>query len=179
MSRAWIQTFSNIKFDILNPKPEMVRIEDIAHALSLLCRFTGHTKFFYSVGQHSYLGSFLVPPKDGLWFLLHDASEAFLGDVSSPLKHLTPAGKAYLSLELRTMEVIIKRFGLSSVEPNSIRKIDRQMLYAEKALLMKKCNWDRLWWGQPKKAPIVIKEMSPREVEFEFLDRYYQLKEDL
>jgi len=86
-TNATIGLFSGGTFDILNPRAEDVRIEDIAHALSQQCRFTGHTKTFYSVAQHSVLASTLVAAPDELWALLHDASEAYMGDMNRPLKH--------------------------------------------------------------------------------------------
>ncbi|MFN9113590.1 MAG: phosphohydrolase, partial [Bacteroidota bacterium] len=70
----WIQTFSGIAFWPLDPKPEHVRIADIAHALSMKCRYNGHTRKFYSVAEHSVLVSRHVPEEDALWALLHDAS---------------------------------------------------------------------------------------------------------
>lgn len=168
---AWIQTFSNIKFNLADPREDQICIEDIAHALSLLARFTGHSRSLYTVGQHSLLGSFLVPPKDALWFLLHDASEAYLGDVSSPLKHSTAMEAAYMPMEAKVMLAICKRFGLQEKQPISVHEIDAQMLWAEKEQLMKSCSWG----FSGTAAPIVITEMTPREVEAKFLDRFYGL----
>src|ERR1700683_336889 len=84
---AWIVTFSGRRFYVLDPRPSDVRIEDIAHSLSLQCRFNGHVKNFYSVAQHSVLVSERCDPADALYGLLHDASEAYIGDMSAPLKH--------------------------------------------------------------------------------------------
>ena len=91
---AWIITYSGKKFYHLAPSAEMVDIVDIAHALSLTCRWTGHTRYHYSVAQHSWYFSYLVPKEFALSALLHDASEAYLGDMNRPLKHFTPAGPA-------------------------------------------------------------------------------------
>ena len=74
-TNATIGTYTGGTFDILNPRVEDVRIEDIAHALSQQCRFTGHTRLFYSVAQHSFLASYLCDSVDALWGLLHDATE--------------------------------------------------------------------------------------------------------
>lgn len=87
----WIQTFTGRAFDLSNPLPEMVDAEDIAHALSMLCRYTGHCAWFYSVAQHSILVSEIVAataPELGLAALLHDADEAYTNDWSSPMKAL-------------------------------------------------------------------------------------------
>lgn len=174
ISKAWIQTYTGRRFDILDPKPEQFVIEDIAHALSMLCRFTGHCKHFYSVGQHSYLGSFLVPKQDALWFLLHDASEGFVGDMNRPMKHFTPAGQAYQEVEEKIMRTICAKFDLAWPQPESVHEVDNEMLFAEKDQIMVPIQWDN--WGDQKSAQVRIHEMSPREVEVLFLNRFYQLK---
>lgn len=87
--RHEIVTYTGRIFDLLNPKPEMVCIEDIAHSLAYQCRYTGHTRFFYSVAQHCVLmaeNSDL--PGDPLQKLLHDAGEAYIGDIARPWKNL-------------------------------------------------------------------------------------------
>lgn len=82
----YIQTASHRKFWPLDPRPEDVDINDIAHALSNLCRFTGHSSEFYSVSQHSVIASQLVPRASALAALLHDSAEAYMGDIARPWK---------------------------------------------------------------------------------------------
>lgn len=177
MSQAWIETFTGVPFDILEPKPEMIKIEDIAHALSMLCRFTGHTKFLYTVGQHSLVGSYLVPPDFALDFLLHDATEAYIGDMNRPLKHYTEAGDAYRKVEANLSVAIARKFGISEVEPECVRKADDAMLYAEKQQLMTGLSWTGTVWSDfSRAAHVVIREVSPKQIEQFFLDRFYQLK---
>ncbi len=181
MTNACIETYSEKWFDILDPKPEQIDIESIAHALSMICRFTGHVKHFYSVAQHSLTGSFLVPKENALEFLLHDASEAFIGDMSRPLKHCTNAGEAYREVEARVSAVIRQKFGLPSVQSEVIHKIDNQMLYAEKEQLMGGLHWTedsvRACECEDKQpANVIIHEMTPREVEQKFLERFNNLK---
>lgn len=83
---TWILTRSGRKFDLARPTADMVDPADIAHSLSMQCRFNGHTSRYYSVAQHSYLVADLVPAEDQLAGLLHDATEAYVGDLVRPLK---------------------------------------------------------------------------------------------
>ena len=106
-----IQTYTGRKFFPVAPRAEDIEILDVAHALSMLCRYTGHTKQFYSVAQHSVLVSRIVPPQDAAWGLLHDASEAYLCDVARPIK-------PYRLLEQRLMVQVAGRFDLTYAEPD-------------------------------------------------------------
>ncbi|SRR6266576_2450794 len=177
MSKAWIETFTGLKFDILNPKLNQITIEDIAHSTSMICRFGGHTKYFYPVAQHLYLGSFLVPEEDALWFLLHDASEAYIGDMTSPLKHLTKAGEAYRPIEKNIMRVVCQKFNLPEQQPASVHAADIAMLHAEKLQIMGKVPWHAELWGRIiKPADVKIKPMSPKKAERLFLMRFAELQ---
>lgn len=100
-----IVTYSGRVFDLADPKPEMVSIIDIAYALSNICRYAGHTKYFYSVAEHSV--RMAVCKEFGgaaMDRLLHDAAEAYIGDVTSPMKKLIPEFK---EIERRIMDAII------------------------------------------------------------------------
>src|SRR6266436_6699443 len=170
MSKANIETYTGIRFDILEPTTEMVSIVDIGHALSQGNRFTGHCKFPYPVAQHSRLGSYLVPPEHALWFLLHDASEAYLGDMNRPLKHFTLAGAEYRKVEKVVQDVICDRFGLSREEPSVVKQIDNQMLYAEKQQLMATPRFYEEWSEDKKAAKVKIVETSFTENKLLFLE---------
>ncbi len=138
----YIITHSGIEFDLSNPSPELVKIEDIAHALSQLCRFTGHTSCFYSVAAHSIQVSNLVPPEHALEALLHDAAEAYVGDVSSPLKAMLPE---YRMIEFKVDQAIRQRFGLPAKLTPCIKQADLRRLATEKWHLMPECGpWDIL-----------------------------------
>ena len=128
-----ILTQSGRSINLLQPDPALICIEDIAHGLSHLCRFTGHTRSFYSVAQHSLHVSYAVPAKYAFEALLHDATEAYLGDVSSPLKALLPE---YRLLEHSMDRAIRKRFGLPAMQSLHVKHADLRMLATERRDLM-------------------------------------------
>lgn len=117
--------------DLMNPQPKDVHIEDIAHSLSLICRFGGHTKCFYSVAQHSVLVAQMIDPEYKLIGLLHDASEAYIGDIVSPLKALL---NQYIDVEDRFNLAIGQRFGMSDAllnMPPEVKHADMRALRTE------------------------------------------------
>lgn len=175
VSKAWIITYSGLKFYHLNPQPEMIAIEDIAHSLSLTARWTGHTKHHYSVAQHSVYASLIVKPEFALEALLHDGSEAYLGDMNRPLKHFTAAGPAYLAIEEKVEEVIFKKFGVRYPMPPEVKEADTQMLYSEKEQLMPTHEWATKWSGGKQVADIQIERWTPRHAEKVFLKRFAEL----
>ena len=175
MSQATIVTASGLYFDILEPTPDMVCIEDIAHSSSQCNRFTGHCRFPYPVSQHSRLGSYLVPMKYAMRFLLHDASETYIGDVNRPLKHFTKAGEEYRKVEAPLQSMIYNKFGLAAEDPEIIHEIDNQMLYAEKAQIMPTTEWKNSWSKDKVAADVKIVETSFRVNKALFLDRFYDI----
>lgn len=178
VERAWIQTFSGGQFHILDPQQSEILITDIGHALGMLCRFTGHVRRFYSVAEHCVLGSHLVPKEDALWFLLHDASEAYITDINRPLKHYTAIGSVYEPIESEVMSAIAKKFNLNPVEPTAVKQVDNAMLFAEKDQLLVPLEWDAKW-GNIKPAKIKVRCWPPEVAETEFLHRYYELSAQL
>lgn len=134
MSTAHIRTFTGKTFFPLNPKSDDIDIVDIAHSLSNMCRFVGHCTEFYSVAQHSVLVSYQVPVEHALWGLLHDASEAYISDVATPIKRM-PEMKAYCEAEDKLMLAVCKAFGLDFVEPDSVAIADKRMLATEQRCL--------------------------------------------
>lgn len=138
-----ITTVSGKFFDILKPEEYEFDIEEIATALSNLCRYTGHVNRFYSVAEHSVLVSRIVPNNLRLAALLHDASEAYLGDVSSPLKKLLPEYKA---IERNVQAAIAKRFGLGDdLERPEVHEADKRMYWQERQSIADNGIRDRLW----------------------------------
>lgn len=160
-SAAFIQTRSGILFRPLEPDGADVRIEDIAHALSNQCRWSGHTLVHYSVAEHSVRVSELAEAwrgskREQLWALLHDASEAYLVDLPTPLKNDPTIGDAYRDAEKRLMRVICERFGLDPIEPWIVRDADAVLLATEARDLMQPHAhyWEKLTLP-PLPEPIV------------------------
>lgn len=181
IDKAWILTYTGKQFYHLRPTAEMVCIEDIAHALSNIGRWTGHTKYFYSVAQHSWYCSHIVPPKFALEALMHDASEAYLGDMNRPLKHCTAAGPAYREIEAEVEKVIFEKFGLSYPLSPQVKVADNLMLYTERAQLMNTANvsYEFEKWGVPEtQANIRIERWTPKRAERMFLRRFNELNRE-
>jgi 5'-deoxynucleotidase YfbR-like HD superfamily hydrolase len=130
--KSTIITFTGRMVDLTEPKYEDIDIVDIAHALGNLNRFTGHTRRPYSVAEHCCMVSNFASPEHKLEALMHDASEAYLGDVSSPLKSLLPE---YKRLEEKWTSVIAARFSLKA-EPPKVKILDACARYAELRVLM-------------------------------------------
>lgn len=128
-----IRTFTGVYVNILSPTAEMIRIEDIAHALSMQPRFGGHLPVFYSVAQHSIAVSGIVGRDDKLAALLHDASEAYLMDIPSPIKkHLSN----YHEIEERFMKLISAKFGFEYPLNDAVKAADKELLELEWSQLM-------------------------------------------
>jgi hypothetical protein len=124
----WMQTFTGRQFWPLDPRPDEVFIQDIAHALAHQCRYAGHCRRFYSVAEHSVLLARNVHPKHRLWALLHDASEAYLVDLPRPVKRHLPA---YVDAERVVMDAICRRFGLTPDIPEAVHEADVRILRDE------------------------------------------------
>lgn len=171
-------------FDLLNPVVYPSDIDAIAHALAHTCRFAGHTREFYSVAQHSVLVASLMPPGLELIGLLHDAAEAFVGDVSTPLKALLPD---YKEIERRVQYAVYKAFNLTGdsyvgtvcqlmIEENTLRKADLIALATEKRDLMPESAdvWPCLEGVEPSYT--TLKPWSSTEkAKMVFLDTYRTL----
>lgn len=178
-SSDWIQTFCGKRFYPFDPRPEEVFIRDIAHALSLINRFTGHTREGMSVAQHCVHVSQVCDPRDAKWGLLHDASEAYMQDLSRPIKH-RPEMKFYRDAEQRVLEVIAERFGLKMPIPLSVHQADRRMLLTERRDLMRHLEWTSKQcedWDLGSNGPFTWKvtAWAPKHAEAMFLDTFQRL----
>jgi hypothetical protein len=153
-ARAWIPTASGRRFFPLEPRAEDITLGDIAHALATQCRFTGHTPAPYSIAEHSVRVSHLVPRRDALWGLLHDASEAYLCDIAGPLKKL-PEFAAYREIEEHLEHVIFAKFGLHGPRPATIKAADILLCATEVRDLM---------WANPRDWGYTVEPLAERIV---------------
>jgi uncharacterized protein len=167
----WMLTYTGISYWPLDPRPEEVEIRDIAHALSNLCRYTGHVRKFYSVAEHSVLVSHMVAPEHALQGLLHDAAEAYCNDLARPLKVCLPEYKA---VEQLNFTAIMLRFALPVVEHPTIKAADTDILINEYQALMEKPTlpWS---WGGTFRDKMPIRGWLPKKAEEMFLKRFYKL----
>lgn len=170
----WIETFTGKKFYPFDPRPEDVCIKDIAHALSMLCRFGGHCKQFYSVAQHSVILSRNVSPESRLRGLLDDASEAYIVDVPRPIKK-DPSFAVYRQVESTIMKAICNKFGLPPDAPEEVSIADKRMLTTEHHQFM--CNGSG--WASDYYPPFDVQLIpwSPEVAELTFLNLFYLLSE--
>ena len=144
---SWIETASGKRFSFLEPDPDSIDIHDIAYALSNLCRYTGHCRSFYSVAEHSVYVASLLPSDLRLSGLLHDAAEAYLGDVNSPLKRLLPDFK---KIEHGVEEAIAKKFNLPYPFAAGVKHADLQQLRTEAHHLLPSKGEEWESWGTEK-----------------------------
>ncbi|MFA5387831.1 MAG: phosphohydrolase [Candidatus Paceibacterota bacterium] len=167
----WMQTYTGHRFYPLDPRAKEVHPQDIAHALSLICRFGGHVERFYSVAEHCVKMSQAVPPEDALAALLHDATEAYVGDMVRPLKHQMPA---YRAVEDNVAWAIAERFGISPVMPASVKEADNRILVNERATFMRQTK--EVWLtDELEPLPIVLFGWSPASAERCYLERLREL----
>lgn len=173
-----IQTFTGKVFDVEAPSQDDIVIEDIAHALAMTCRFNGHCRRFYSVAEHSVHVSRQVPPTFSLWGLLHDAAEAYVSDVSSPVKKLVPQ---FRNLEEIILRAVLDKFQLYPALPTHVVTADQRMLASEVRDLMPTVYFPwQSWLTRPYPADeVALGCWAPEVAERMFLDRYDEIMADL
>lgn len=176
---SWIQTYTRKRFEIDRPAAEMICIEDIAHGLANVCRFSGQCDRFYSVAQHSWIVSKCCNPWDALWGLLHDAAEAYIGDLTRPLKELLPE---YSQIERRIEMVIATRFNLIGRDPNEfcrmrerVKRWDDVVLATEARDLHRQPQVEGWCRRLPDPMLSPITPLNPQAAENLFLRRFRQL----
>lgn len=174
ISGDWMQTFTGRAFYPLAPDAADIDPADIAHALSLLCRYGGHVRTFYGVAEHCVLMSYAVRQENALWALLHDATEAYMGDMIRPLKVVMPD---YREAEARLMSAICTRFGLDPVCPAEVKAADTRILHDERAALM---STPPQPWAAIESVPplgVHVEGWDPATAERMYLNRLCELTE--
>lgn len=179
----WISLLSGGRFNYNRPEESDVTIEDIASALSNVCRFSGHLPRFYSVAQHLVNTSRIVKPDIALTALMHDTAEAFTNDLPTPLKWALPIFK---ELEIKIEEAMSRKFGFEFPYPEEIKRADTTMLLLEKRYVKEDTSeWPlyeeaekEMLKNKRKLAKLVdLRSWQPRRAKREFLERYYELLE--
>ncbi len=174
---SYITTFSGRHVDPLDLQPEDVSLEDIAHHLAMQCRWSGATKHHYSVAQHAYYCSFLVPEDQAYDALHHDDAETYLQDMAKPLKNHETLGQAYRGAEKRIEKVIGPTLGVRFPVSPEVKEVDLLMLCAEADQLVRgRKHWTTYYRDLPA-ADTHIARWSPRKAEERFLERHFNLKE--
>lgn len=207
----WFQSFTGRRIVIDEPDPEVIDVIDIAHALSMTCRYGGHCKNFYSVAEHSELVTDIgkrdapgshTDPVGQLFLLLHDAAEAYLGDVITPVKRAirreiteTSADGVrianrpriiapYDDLEKRWSRAIQVRFGLPMPSKAILDLIDRSdELALCHEILQLFSDLRPEWWAKERREKprfetvIGLRCWSPAQAEMSFLRRFHLLME--
>ncbi|MFA7219323.1 MAG: hypothetical protein WC119_02330 [Synergistaceae bacterium] len=172
----FMQTYTGLKFYPTRPSVDAINLMDIAHSLSMQCRFNGHCLYFYSVAEHSVrVSRILRKKKDRLWGLLHDASEAYASDVVRPVKVLMPS---YNGIEESIQKVIAERFDLPWPIPEVVKHADDVLLMTERRdlLLPTQDPWT-ISDTDPLSESIV--PMTSIEAELAFLQRFNALMTSL
>jgi hypothetical protein len=178
-------TYTGKVVSAINFTEDMIDIKDIAHSLSLQCRFNGHVREFYSVADHSLFVSNIVEvdykySSDRSQYmtvyaaLLHDASEAYLPDIPRPTKYSI---KGLKEIENKIQGVIVKHFNIVGPEWSNIHEADELALSTEADQLM--ITQGKGWSGLPIPLNYKFRLMFPKEAEAQFLSRFYWLKEKL
>ena len=168
-----VRTFTGKNVDLVNPDPGQICIEDIAHHLAKLDRYNGAGHWPYSVGQHSLLVAEALPGEYKLQGLLHDATEAYLGDVVSPLKALLPE---YRKIEQNVMSAICKSFDITFPRPKIIKRADQSVMAAEMEQVVKWPDLAKRPELPPPPKNMVIQQMGWKEVKGIFLERFQELQ---
>jgi len=166
----WMQTATGRQFWPLDPRPHEVFIEDIAHALSMICRFGGHCRRFYSVAEHSVLISRAAAAEHKRWALLHDAPEGYIGDKIRPLKpHLI----GYREAEQKIMRAIAVRFDLHLDQPAGVKALDLALLMDERDQAMSEPP--QAWDVDVAPLGVDLQFWSPSRAKREFLSDFKKL----
>lgn len=172
-TNSTIQTFTGEMFDVFNPRMEQINLKDISHALSMLCRYGGHSREFYSVAEHCVLmaGHFEDVGDRTLAraALLHDTTEAYMGDVVRPLKSQLPL---YRTVEDRLQALIFTKYGVYDQIPREVKIADLRITTDEREMLM----LPRPWSIDPvEPLGVELQCWTHDQAEQAWLDSYWRL----
>jgi hypothetical protein len=173
----WMQTFTGRQFFPLDPRADEIDIRDIAHGLAMVCRYNGHCLRFYSVAEHSVLISRRVPAASARLALMHDAGEAYIGDMIRPLKH-DPSMAGFRRAEDVLADAIVDRFGIECPDAAQadVSAADTRILIDERDQIMH--NPPPAKWGSIEGLEalgVTIEGWTPDEAERMFLVRFCEL----
>lgn len=173
----YIITYTGKRVKLFDPDPDDVCIEDLAHHLSNICRFTGASRWHYSVAQHSYYVALLSKNKKKGW--AHDSPEAFLNDMSAPLKHSLSMAE-YRELEDLHYNAICERLGIDNEPDPSVKIADGRVFFAEVRTLMSRPEEFGFFYPEAREYKHVsefVAKWHPEQAEYHFLDMYRWLWE--
>lgn len=184
--RRSICTYTGVEFFPFEPKADAIHLRDMAHALALKTRFTGHTLLFYSVAQHCVLVSWWLESQYGSrelaqWGLVHDAYEAYMPDIASPVKgsvflhHPDGTQESFKEAENRFMQVLAKKLGLSWPQPPEVKVADAVVFIAEKHALMPDVPWWAIVPAPSASAPEILPwpwEVAEKRWQSRFLELF-------
>jgi hypothetical protein len=171
-----IELLDGSMFSYDDPDVSNITIEMLADVLSRICRFSGHTKHFYSVAQHAVNTSLIVAQGHEKAALLHDTAEGFINDLTTPLKAMLPGIK---DIEYRIESRLSDKFGFAYPLSEEVKLADLQMLAIEKEILKPSATqWDILdglyiehLWDVP-----MMQQMSPETARYVFLARWEEVR---
>lgn len=167
---GWIQTYTGIAFYPMQPRPEEIDVIDIAHALSMLCRFAGHVERFYSIAEHCVHIHDWIEDEYKFAALMHDSSEAYLVDIPKPVKNYL---NEYVLIEKNLEAAIFAKYNIPYPFHPRVKEGDNRILIDERNALLKKPPM--LWNHEPEPLGIKIQNWSPEVAKEQFLDRFNKL----
>lgn len=166
-----MSTYSGKEFYPLDPNPEDISIIDIAHHLSNICRYGGACQTFYSVAQHSVICAMEASYENKKWALLHDAPEAYIGDIIHPLK-VTDQYETYREIEEKLMAAVCEKFGLEPIMPEEVHEID---IYVRHTEMRDFGSMHQRHWEGKNMAEYTITPLTPNESKILFLKEFSRL----
>lgn len=166
---SFIATFSGGRFWPLDPRPDEILIEDIAHHLSMQARYNGAGRYFYCTAEHCWHLSHYVSEEHALAALLHDLGETYLPDMVRPLKRSFPA---YTEAEERIRVMGFEKFGLAADLPAEVVEADDRICSDEKAQNLPDIPWNH----NPEPLGVKLRFWPPETAEYMFLHRFNELR---